>query len=160
MPAPDSDELLTRLRRLPRQLLMALINGSAVLIIVAAILALVATSKITHLAENVATTMTDAVLSRIDVKPGQLRAGIQSVKEDVHALANALKQARAEGTVRQDPAIERLTERLGSLQASIERLGEAQSLLVEETVARVARAGAEGLEKFKACSSDMVRPDE
>jgi histidine ammonia-lyase len=44
---------------------MALINGTAILVIVAAILALVATSKVTHLAENVAAMMTDAVLSRI-----------------------------------------------------------------------------------------------
>ena len=77
MPAPDSNELSLRLRRLPRQLLMALINGTAILVIAAAILALVATWKVTHLAENVSTTMTDAVLSRIDVEPQQLLAGVR-----------------------------------------------------------------------------------
>ena len=81
MPAPDSNELSLRLRRLPRQLLMALINGTAILVIVAAVLALVATSKVTHLAENVSATMTDAVLSRIDVEPQQLLAGIRSLVE-------------------------------------------------------------------------------
>ena len=41
MPEPDStrDELRARLWRLPRQLLLALINGTAILVIVAAILA-------------------------------------------------------------------------------------------------------------------------
>jgi hypothetical protein len=39
---------------LPRQLLLALINGTAILVIVAAILALVALSKVTHLANDVA----------------------------------------------------------------------------------------------------------
>jgi hypothetical protein len=155
LPAPDSNEILLRLRRLPRQLLMALINGTAILVIVAATLALVATSKVTHLAENVASTMTDAVLARIDVQPQQFLAGIHSVGEDVHALAKTLKQAKAEGTFRQDPEIERLTERLGTLQASIGRLGDARSLLVEEAIARVARAVAEGLENFRACSPAM-----
>jgi hypothetical protein len=61
---------------------MALINGTAILVIVAAILALVATSKVTHLAENVSATMTDAVLSRIDVEPQQLLAAV-SVKMSV-----------------------------------------------------------------------------
>jgi hypothetical protein len=39
-----------------------------------------------------------------------------------------------------------------SLQASIERLGHARSLLVEEAIARVAHAVAEGLENFRVCS--------
>jgi hypothetical protein len=85
-------------------------------------------------------------------EPQQLLASIHNVGEDVHALAKTLKQAKAEGTFRQDPEIERLTERLGALQASIERLGDARSLLVEEAVARVARTVAEGLENFRACS--------
>lgn len=152
MPAPDSNELSLRLRRLPRQLLMALINGTAILVIVAAILALVATSKVTHLAENVSATMTDAVLSRIDVEPQQLLAGIRGVGEDVRALAKTLKEARADETLRQNPEIERLSERLGTLQASIERLGDARSQLVEEAIARVTRTVAEGLENFRACS--------
>ena len=49
-------------------MLLALINATAILVIVAAILAIVALSKVTHLANDVASTMTDAVLSRIDVK--------------------------------------------------------------------------------------------
>ncbi len=69
-------------------MLMALINGTAILVIVAAILALVATWKVTHLAENVASTMTDAVLSRIDVEPQQLLAGIHSVGDDAGAGEN------------------------------------------------------------------------
>jgi hypothetical protein len=57
---PDSNrgELRARLWRLPRRLLLALINGTAILVIVAAILALVALSKVTHLANDVASTMT------------------------------------------------------------------------------------------------------
>jgi hypothetical protein len=137
---------------------MALINGTAILVIVAAILALVATSKVTHLAENVSATMTDAVLSRIDVEPQQLLAVIQSVGGDVRALAKTLKEARAEGTFRQDPEIERLSERLGTLQASIERLGDARSALIEEAIDRVARGVAEGLENFRACSPDAMKP--
>ena len=99
--------------------------------------------------------MTDAVLSRIDVEPQQLLAGIRSVGEDVRALAKTLKEARADETLRQDPEIERLSERLGTLQASIERLGDARSQLVEEASARIARAVAEGLENFRACSPTL-----
>ena len=158
MPGPESDELLLRLRRLPRQLLMALINGTAILVIVAAILALVATSRVTHLAETVAATMTDAVLSRIDVEPQQVRAHLHSVGEDIHALKETLEQGKAEGKFRQDPDIQRLTGRLDAMQASIERLGDARSALVDEAIARVAREVAEGFEKFMACDTASPAP--
>jgi hypothetical protein len=100
LPEPDSDELRVRLWRLPRQLLLALINGTAILVIVAAILAIVASSKVAHLANDVASTMTDAVLSRVDVKPQQVLANLHNVAADVRELAESLKQARAEGGAR------------------------------------------------------------
>ena len=157
MPRSDSDELLLLVSRLPRQLLMALINGTAILVIVAAVLAIVATSRVTHLAKTVGSTMTDAVLSRIDVEPQQVRARINSVGKDIQALKETLKQSKAEGSFLRSPEIEQLTERLGTLQASIERLGDARSTLVDEAVARSARAVTEGLEKFSTCAKASAR---
>jgi hypothetical protein len=136
---------------LPRQLLLALLNGTAILVIVAAFLALVALSKVTHLANDVASTMTDAVLSRIEVKPQQVLANFQSVAADVHALAESLKQARAEGAARLDPEVAKLSERLSALQTSIDQLSDARSSLIDEAITRIGRALAESLEHFKEC---------
>lgn len=158
MPGPDRDEFQIRLRSLPRQLLMALINGTAILVIIAAILVLVATSRVMRLSEKVASTMTDAVLSRIDVEPKQVRARIHGVGEDVRALAETLKRTKAEGAIRPDPEIERLTERLGVLQASIERLGDARSALVDDAIARAAREIAEGFENLRPCGKALPSP--
>jgi hypothetical protein len=158
VPGPDRDELLQSLRSLPRQLLLALINGTAILVIVAAILALVATSRVMHLSEKVASTMTDAVLSRIDVEPQQVRARINGVGEDVRALAETLKQAKAEGKIRPDPDIQRLTERVGALQASIDRLGDARSNLVDDAIARAAREVAEGFKNLRPCGKALPSP--
>ncbi|MGD9400495.1 MAG: hypothetical protein PVI10_13020, partial [Methyloceanibacter sp.] len=66
---PANKDLAARLRKLPGQTLLAMVNGTAILVILAAILAMIATSKITHLAQNVATTMTDAVLSEVGESP-------------------------------------------------------------------------------------------
>jgi hypothetical protein len=66
MSEPLKSEFSARLQRLPGQLLLALVNGTAILVIAAAILTMIASSKVTHLAQNVASTMTDAVLSRVD----------------------------------------------------------------------------------------------
>src|SRR4051812_11083701 len=47
-----------RLRRLPGQLLLALVNATVILVIVATILVLVAVNRINHFAENIVSTMT------------------------------------------------------------------------------------------------------
>jgi hypothetical protein len=91
LPEPHDRRLSTRLRRLPGQLLLALINGTAILVIIAAILALAASSKIAHLADYIASTMTDAVLSRVDVEPQQVLANVRSVAADVRTLVAALE---------------------------------------------------------------------
>ena len=153
MPEPDGnrDELRARLWMLPRQLLLALINATAILVIVAAILSLFAFSKVTHLANDVASTMTDAVLSRIDVKPQQVLTNLQNVAADVRALAASLKQARAEGSARLDPEVAKLSERLSTLQASVQQLGEARSSLIDEAITRKGSALAQSLQNFKEC---------
>ena len=74
MAKPDGNGISARLWRLPGQLLLALINATAILVIVAAILALVAISRINHFAENVTATMTEAVLSKVDL-PRARRTG-------------------------------------------------------------------------------------
>jgi hypothetical protein len=121
-------------------LLLSLINGTAILVIVAVILALVALSKVTHLADDVASTMTDAVLSRMDGKPQQVLANLQNVAAEDHALTGSLKQARAEGTARLDPEVAKLSDKLSALQATIEQLRQAKLSLIDEAVTRIGRA--------------------
>ena len=149
MPEPDSykKEVRARLRRLPLHLLLALINGTAILVIVAAILGLVALSRVNHLADNVASTMTDAVLSRINLEPQQVLATFKDVAADVDRLVGLLKQARSEGPSRLDPEVEKLSERLSALRASIKQLDEARLRLVDEAITRIGRALAETLQK-------------
>jgi len=141
------------LRALPRQLLLALINGTAILVIAASILAIVAASKVTHLAQNVASTMTDAVLSRIGGDPKQVVRDLQSVSDEVHTLWAALEQRKADGPGPLGTEIARLSERLNSLDSTIEQLRDARSRLIDEAIAKVGSSLSEGLQNFRACPS-------
>ena len=60
----QSEAIFAKLRRLPMQVLLALINATAVLLIIAAILALVVMNRVNDFGENLAETMTEAVLSK------------------------------------------------------------------------------------------------
>ena len=75
-----------RLWRLPGQLLLALINATAILVIVAAILALVTIARINHFAENVAATMTEAVLSKLDLPSKGVLANLRDLTAEVRTL--------------------------------------------------------------------------
>jgi hypothetical protein len=144
-------ELSTRLRRLPGQLMLAVVNGTAILVIVAAILAMVASSKVTHLAQNVASTMTDAVLSRVNASPRQVIQNIQRVSDDVHTLTVALSRTKTDGVSGLGPEVARLNERLGSLKANLEELQGARSDLIDELVTKAGNALGEAFRDLRAC---------
>jgi hypothetical protein len=134
-------ELPTRLRRLPGQLMLAV---TAILVIVVAIIAMIASSKVAHLAQNVASTMTDAVLSRVNSSP-------QKVIHDVHTLTVALSRTRTEGVSGLGPEVARLNERLGSLNANLEELRGARSDLIDEFVTKAGNALGEAFRNLRAC---------
>ena len=157
MPHQHTDETSFRLRRLPGQLLLALLNGTAILVIAAALLALAATAKVTHLAENVAATMTDAVLSRVDVKPGRVIAKIDNLTTELRSLRDALQQEKVERRADLDPAVRQLKEKLARLEKAIENLSDARSRLVNEAAAQLSLSLGEVLQDFGSCKLDAAR---
>ena len=143
--------LAARLRRLPGQLLLALVNATAILVIAACVLVLVAAAKLEGLASDVAVTMTDAILARIDVDPRNARAELQALAADIRGAAAALKDAKAEAKADLTAQIDRLESRLDSVATNLGRLNDGPSLLVDEALARIARALADDLEKLRGC---------
>ena len=95
MAEPDGNGISARLWRLPGQLLLALINATATLVIVAAIVALVAIARINHFAENVAATMTETVLSKVDLPSKNVLANLQNLTAEVRSLGNTLREIKA-----------------------------------------------------------------
>ena len=143
--------LAARLRRLPGQLLLALVNGTVVLVIAACVLVLIAAAKLEGLASNVAVTMTDAILARIDVDPRNALAELQHLAADIRGAAAALKDAKAAAKADLTAQIDRLESRLDSVATNLGRLNDGPSLLVEEALARIARTLADDLEKLRGC---------
>jgi len=76
MADPDDNGISARLRMLPGQLLLSLVDATAILAITAAIVTLVAIARLNHFAENVVATMTEAVLSKVDLPPKGVLANL------------------------------------------------------------------------------------
>jgi hypothetical protein len=149
----DNDGFSARLRRLPGQLLLALINATAILVIAAAILALVAIARIDHFAGNVAATMTEAVLSKIDLPQRPVLANLRNLTDEVRALRGALAEIRAGENPLLQAEIARLKEALTVVNVSVDRLRSARSMLTDEAIGQLARTVAGGLTRLRSCSS-------
>ncbi len=154
MPEPDHPGLFARLRRLPGQLLLALINGTAILVIVASILALVALARIEHFAETIVATTTYAVLSQVDLPSKDVLANMRELTGEVRALRNTLREIKAGENPVLESKIARLREPLTALSISIDRLGNSRSIVTDELAARFGDTITRTLMKLRDCSSN------
>jgi hypothetical protein len=157
MAEPDRNGISARLWRLPGQLLLALINATAILVIAAAILALVAIARIDHFAGNLVATMTEAVLSKVDLPAKDVLANLRNLTAEVRTLGNALGEIKAgENSVLQFEIV-RLKEALTVLNISVDRLGNARSILTDEAIGQLGRTVTDALMKLRDCSSNVGR---
>jgi hypothetical protein len=157
MAGPDRNELVGRLRRLPGQFLLALVNATAILAIIAAILVLVAIGRINHFAGNLAATTTEAVLSKVNLPPREALANLRNLTEEIRALREALAEIRATETPRIQAEVTRLREAVATLNTSVDRLRDAGSALTAEAIGQLARAVGDALVKWRSCPIDEER---
>ena len=157
MAEPDGSGISARLWRLPGQLLLALINATAILVIVAAILALVAIARIDQFAENVVATMTEAVLSKVDLPPKAALANLRNLTAEVRTLGDALREIKAGEHPALQSEITQLKEALSVLNVSIDRIGNARSILTDEAIGQLGRTITDGLTKLRDCQATPER---
>ena len=151
----DDGGISTCLWKLPGQLLLALINATAILVIVAAILALVAIVRINHFAENIVATMTEAVLSKVDLPSKDVLANIRELTGEVRALGNSLREIRTGENPMLQSDIVRLKDSLTALSTSVDRLRSSRSVLTDELAARFGERITQTLMNLRDCRSSV-----
>ena len=155
MSKPHRNEISARLRRLPVDFLLALINATTLLVIVAAILALVVMVRIDNLAGRVVTTMTEAVLSKIDLPSKNVLANLRNLTEEVRTLGNTLREIK----VGENPAVQfeiaRLKEALTTLNVSVDRLANTRTILTDEAIGQLGHAVTDTLTQMRGCTSKV-----
>jgi hypothetical protein len=157
MAEPDGSGISARLWRLPGQLLLALINATAILAIVAAIVTLVAIARINHFAENITAKMTEAVLSKVDLPEREVLANIRNLTAEVRMLGNTLREIRDGERPALQPELAKLREALSVLNVSIDRIGNARSILTDEAIGQLGRTITDGLTKLRDCQATPER---
>jgi hypothetical protein len=152
LPETFGNEISARLWRLPRQLLLALINATAILVVAAAILAIVAIARIEDFAGNVAARMTEAVLSRVDLPSKEVLANLRNLREDVRTLGNCLREMKTEERANLQAEVARLREAMTVLNGSIDRLTNARTVLTDEAIGQLGRSVTDTLTSLRGCA--------
>jgi uncharacterized protein YoxC len=153
--AEPATGISARLWSLPGQLLLALINATVVLAIVAAILVILALVRIEHFAANVAATMTSAVLTKVDLPSKEVLLNIRELNGEIRALGNTLREIKTGENPALQEDIARLRERLATLRTSIDGLSSARAMLTDEAAARFGERITQELMKLRDCSSSV-----
>lgn len=86
----DDPGLGGRLLRLPGQLLLALVNATALLVIAACVLALIVLGRVETAGDRIAGTVTDAALARLDVSPAEFRTRLEALDGRLESLSAQL----------------------------------------------------------------------
>jgi hypothetical protein len=153
LPETVRNGISARLWRLPRDLLLALINATAILVVIAAIISFVALARIDNFAGNVVATMTDAVLSRINLPSRDVLANLRDMREEVRRLGNNIREMKAEEASLIQSDIARLREALTALDGSLDQLTNARTMLTDEAIGQLGRSVTDTLTRLRGCAA-------
>jgi len=132
-----------------------LVNATAILVIVAAILTLAVMVRIDNFAGSVATTMTESVLSKIDLPSRDVLANLRNLTEEVRTLGNTLREIKEGDNPVAQSRIDRLKEALTALNTSIDRFATARTMLSDEAIKQLGETVTDTLLKMRGCSSNV-----
>jgi hypothetical protein len=140
------------LRRLPKEFLLALINATAILAIIAAIVVLVAIERIDNFAGRLTSRMTEAVLSKVDLPSREVLANLAGLREDVRSLRDAMREVKARENPILQSKITGLTEALMALDMHVDRLADARTNLTDEVLGRLGQSVTDALTDMRGCA--------
>ncbi|MET1413851.1 hypothetical protein ABVF61_16395 [Roseibium sp. HPY-6] len=115
-------DLSDRLKRLPGELLLALVNASALLVIIACILVIVMLNRVDHVGGRIAETVTEATLAKLEITPATLKERLKSVDARLEALLDRLEVA----DIREDKAI---ATQIAELNGNLKRLNSSAAII-------------------------------
>jgi len=143
----------TRLKRLPGQLLVALVNATALLVIVACVLVIIVLNRVDRAGERIAGTVTEAALSKLEMTPAALKERLQSVDGRVAALVDQLETAGARDDRALTLQVAELNRTLTDLKAAAQNLGSAGPDITEAAFRQAGETLTEAILSIRGCSA-------
>ncbi len=144
--------LAARLRKLPGQLLLALVNATALLVIVAGIVVIIALNALNNASATLAGNVSSAVAAEIGVQPAQLLDNIEDLNSELRSFRSGLNEEANVRTDRLEQQMETLTRSISSLDDTLRR---ASVKLTDETTRKAVNSLIDGLLRARNCKPEQ-----
>lgn len=142
-----------RIRRLPGQLLLALVNATAILVIVAAVLAILAIDRFETAGANLASDLTAKAVSQLGMTPEALKSKVGSLEEKMAKLEAGLAEVKQNDDGPLRVQIADLNETLTDLKAAVVKLGDARPAVAESAIKQIGATLTDMLLQLRNCGA-------
>jgi len=149
-----------RLRRLPGQFLLALVNATAILVIVAAVLALFVLGRVEGAANQVSAAIATTLTSRLSLDRTALATEVAGLRSDLAGYRTALGAQKDEVAERIGARLDRLEAQLASLDAGIAELTEVKGQITDESFRQASAALTDGMLELFHCGRPVAAAEQ
>lgn len=136
-----------RLGRAVANLLLALLNATLLLFIIAAVTGLLLIGKVRTLASDVAGEVTQAAVSATGLQPADALAELRMISTEMRDLRTAIEDRRTDVADR----VAVLSARLDGLQSDLDTMRERKIALTDRIVDRATAAIGEAVKSLRSC---------
>lgn len=152
----DRPGLGARLLRLPGQLLLALVNATALLVIVACVLVILVLNRVDTAGERIAGNVTDAALARLEVSPAEFKTRLETLDGRIAALTEQLKNPDLSDHWEVSQQLKELNGNLAQIKLAAEGLGAAGPDITETAFEQAGKLLTGSLYTLRGC--DVPQP--
>ena len=152
-----SNALGARLRRLPRDLLLALVNATAVLVLLAALAALWLVDRLQTAVADTAASATAAVLGTAGLDAAATLSELRDLNREVAALRTRLDRNEAGTPDSSDAAA--LSAQLQQIEAALQQLVDARGYITDRAIDRVGQHVTASVAALRRCPALAGAPD-
>lgn len=121
----EARDLRSRLIRLPGQLLVAMVNATAVLVIVACVLVIVVLNRVDTASERIAGDVTDAAIARLQTTPAEFKVRLETLEGRIAELSERLANPELQERGDLNRQLTELNSNLSGIRQAARGLGEA-----------------------------------
>ena len=142
-----------RIMRLPGQFLLALVNATAILVIVAAALTIMAIDRFETAGTDLAADLTQKAFAQLGMTPEALKTKIASLEDKMENIRTGLDEAKQNDDGPLRTQIAELNDTLSELKAAVVKLGDARPAVAEAAIRQIGATVTDMLLQLRNCKS-------
>ncbi|MES0809751.1 hypothetical protein ABLO27_09735 [Roseibium sp. SCPC15] len=155
----DSPGIGTRLKRLPGQFLVALLNATSILVIAACVLVIVVLNRVDTAGARIAASVTEATFSKMQISPAEFKTRLVALDQRIELLSERLSnpELQQDGELKQQ--LTELNRNLTDLRQAAETIRSAGPEVTSTAFEQAGDMVTDSLYALRGCRSNDARPE-